>query len=76
MPRELFLEVIVALKATSETINGLTSLSDPKPHGVNCSSKSSHVLLLLWIDRKRKDLGFIPVMLAWSLGEEEGKGGC
>uniref|UniRef100_A0A7C9DF78 Uncharacterized protein n=1 Tax=Opuntia streptacantha TaxID=393608 RepID=A0A7C9DF78_OPUST len=49
VPGQLFGDVIVALKAISKTIDGLTSLPDPLSHSVNCLSQSTHLLLLLLV---------------------------
>lgn len=34
----LFMEVVVALKAAAEAINGLACFPDPESYGVDCSS--------------------------------------
>lgn len=41
----LLLEVVVALEAGTETINGLTGLSNPESDGVYRFSKGSHLVL-------------------------------
>lgn len=45
MPRQLFLEVVIALEAAAETIDGLAGLADPESNGVDCSSQRPHLLL-------------------------------
>lgn len=38
----LFLEVVVALEARAETIDGLAGLADPESDGVESSAQRSH----------------------------------
>lgn len=42
MPRKLFLEVVVALEAGTEAVNGLAGLADPESNGVDCSAQGPH----------------------------------
>lgn len=44
--RTLFLEVVVALEAATEAINGLAGLADPESDGVNCLAQGPHLPLI------------------------------
>ena len=43
----MFMEVVVALKAAAEAINGLARFPDPESYGVDCSSQCPHLRLLM-----------------------------
>lgn len=39
----MLLEVVVALEAGTEAINGLAGLADPETDGVDCSAQGPHL---------------------------------
>lgn len=45
MPRQLFLEVVIALEAAAEAIKGLAGFADPESDGVDCFPQCSHLRL-------------------------------
>lgn len=46
MPRQLFLEKVVALEAGAKAIEGLAGFPDPEANSVEGSAKRTHLLLV------------------------------